>query len=92
MQSEPVQRQRLRESCWWHKEGEEKNMHHTEPPSHKEGKEINMHHTKSQRERKKKTEEILNHRGHKEHRESFSAIVSFINKCSEKHQCFLSTY
>jgi hypothetical protein len=63
MQSEPVQRQRLRGSCWWHKEGKEK-----------------------------KAEEIFNHRGHKEHRESFSAIVSFINKHSEKHQCFLSTY
>jgi hypothetical protein len=29
-----------------------------------------------------------NHRAHKEHRESFSAIVPGVNKPSEKHQCF----
>ncbi|MGM0600738.1 MAG: hypothetical protein ACQETH_13090 [Candidatus Rifleibacteriota bacterium] len=29
-----------------------------------------------------------NHRAHREHRESFSAIVSFFSKPSEKHSCF----
>jgi hypothetical protein len=29
-----------------------------------------------------------NHRAHREHRESFSAIVSFFSKPSEKHECF----
>jgi hypothetical protein len=29
-----------------------------------------------------------NHRAHRERRESFSAIVSFFSKLSEKHKCF----
>jgi hypothetical protein len=39
-------------------------------------------HTKSQSHKEN------NHRAHREHRESFSAIVSFFSKPSEKHSCF----
>jgi hypothetical protein len=39
-------------------------------------------HTKSQSHKEN------NHRAHREHRESFSAIVPFFSKPSEKHECF----
>ncbi|MGM0598661.1 MAG: hypothetical protein ACQETH_02475 [Candidatus Rifleibacteriota bacterium] len=41
-----------------------------------------MPHTKPQSHKE------TNHRAHREHRESFSAIVFFFSKPSEKHSCF----
>ncbi|MGM0600951.1 MAG: hypothetical protein ACQETH_14165 [Candidatus Rifleibacteriota bacterium] len=44
--------------------------------------EKNIPHTKYQSHKE------TNHRAHREHREFFSAIVSFFSKPSEKHSCF----